>query len=117
MGVRWRSGSIALVCVAVLLTLSAAETFVPASYRALKLGIATIADVRARLGPPNTTARGEDGGIYFYYDDRGPFAGKVEVIADATTSKVYSIVLYPKQLLLAEAQRVLGSRFERLSYS
>jgi hypothetical protein len=74
---------------------SADEAFQPADFSGLKLGKATIADVRKNLGPPKTEFRDDAGTTWLYYADVGPFPGKVEFIADSATGRIGAVEVSP----------------------
>ena len=95
---------------------SADKAFQPADFAGLKLGKATITDVRKRLGPPKTEFHDNAGTIWLNYVDVGSFAGKVEFIADSATRRIEAVEVSPTKLPLKEAQRLLGPQFKVVRY-
>jgi hypothetical protein len=95
---------------------SADEAFQPADFSGLKLGKATISDVRKKLGPPMNEFRDDSGTTWLYYADIGPVRGKVEVIADSATGRIETIDV-SANLPLKEAQKIFGSKFKLIRYN
>ncbi len=96
---------------------SADKAFQLADFAGLRLGKATIADVRKKLGPPKTEFRDDAGTTWLYYVDVGPVPGKVEFIADSATGRIETVEVSPAKLPLKGAQKLFGPKFKVIRYS
>lgn len=87
----------------------------PATYRGLRMGQATRADMLRVFGKPREVIEFDENmptaGTNFFYRADGDIAGEVVVAVDKRTDKVFSIELRPKSLSKEGAIRYFGDNY------
>ena len=95
----------------------AQDSFKSAEFAGLRVGKATVAEARKRLGQPRDSFRGAMGTDWLYYSDVGPIPGKVEIIADSTTGLIEGVSVYPDSQPLREATKLFGPNYRTVRYA
>jgi hypothetical protein len=93
------------------------DEFAPAVFEGLTVGKATVATVTQRFGNPSDRLRDRTGATWLYYNDIGPVPGRVEVVSGTNSQTIDFVTVYPNDLSLDDAKKILGSDFKVTRYA